>query len=96
MESDLGTHVARGFWERLVGLAWARSPRAAALLLPRCRSVHTFGMRFALDLYWLDARGEVVRVDRGVPPRRIVRCRRASCVIEVPSPANPRAAAGAG
>jgi len=42
-------------------------------------------MRFPLDLYWLDARGEVVRVDRGVPPRRIVRCRRATCVIEVPA-----------
>ena len=85
MESEFGTHVARGFWERVVGLAWARSPRAAALLIPRCRSVHTFGMRFPLDLYWLDARGEVVRVDRGVPPRRIIRCRRASCVIEVPA-----------
>jgi uncharacterized membrane protein (UPF0127 family) len=42
-------------------------------------------MRFRLDLYWLDAAGEVVRVDRGVPPRRIVRCRRARSVIEVPA-----------
>src|SRR3954465_15350885 len=44
--------VARGFWESVVGLSWSSSPRAAALLLPRCRSVHTFGMRFALDLFW--------------------------------------------
>ena len=87
MDQELGTHVARGFKQRLVGLAWARSPRAAALLLPRCRSVHTFGMRFPLDLYWLDASGQVVRVDRGVPPRRIVRCARARCVIEVPASA---------
>jgi uncharacterized membrane protein (UPF0127 family) len=42
-------------------------------------------MRFPLDLYWLDARGDVVRVDRGVPPRRVVRCARARCVIEVPA-----------
>jgi uncharacterized protein len=84
MDYELDTHVARGFRERLVGLAWARSPRAAALLLPRCRSVHTFGMRFPLDLYWLDAAGEVVRVDRRVPPWRVVRCRRAHGVIEVP------------
>jgi uncharacterized membrane protein (UPF0127 family) len=85
VNNELDTHVARGFRERLVGLAWARSPRAAALLLPRCRSVHTFGMRFPLDLYWLDARGDVVRVDRGVPPWRVVRCARARCVIEVPA-----------
>ena len=86
MDHDLGTRVARGFWQRFVGLAWRRSPRAAALLLPRCRSVHTFGMRFALDLFWLDGDGEIVRVDRGVPPWRLVRCRSARCVIEVPSP----------
>ena len=96
VNQELGTHVARGFRERLVGLAWARSPRAAALLLPRCRSVHTFGMRFRLDLYWLDARGEVVRVDHGVPPWRVVGCRAARCVIEVPALRSPlRAALGA-
>ena len=53
------------------------------LRIPRCRSVHTFGMRFALDLVWLDRRGEVVRVDRGVPPRRVRTCLRARSVVEV-------------
>jgi uncharacterized membrane protein (UPF0127 family) len=42
-------------------------------------------MRFRLDLYWLDARGAIVRVDRGVPPCRVVRCPRARSVIEVPA-----------
>ena len=84
MTDELPTRVARGFRERLLGLAWSRSPRAGALLLPRCRSVHTFGMRFALDLFWLDARGDIIRVDRSVPPGRIVRCGDARCVIEVP------------
>ena len=77
--------MARGFRERLIGMAWTRQPRADAMLLPRCRSVHTFGMRFDLDLYWLDASGEVVRVDLGVRPRRVARCRRAHSVIEVPT-----------
>ena len=85
MDDELGTRVARGFRERLIGLSWSRSPRAAALLLPRCRSVHTFGMRFALDLFWLDASGDIVRVDRGVPPWRVVRCRGARAVVEVPA-----------
>ena len=75
---------AERFGERLRGLAWSdvREP----LLLPRCRSVHTFGMRYALDLHWLDARGEVVRVDRAVPPRRVRACLRARAVLEVPTP----------
>jgi uncharacterized protein len=85
MDFEINTHVARRFRERLLGLAWSRSPRAAALLLPHCRSVHTFGMRFPLDLYWLDGGGDIVRVDLAVPPRRIVRCRDAQSVIEVPA-----------
>ena len=41
-------------------------------------------MRFPLDLYWLDDAGDIVRVDRGIPPWRVVRCRGARCVVEVP------------
>ena len=52
------------------------------LLIPRCRSVHTFTMRFALDLVWLDSAGRPVRVDRGVPPRRVRTCLRARAVLE--------------
>jgi uncharacterized membrane protein (UPF0127 family) len=48
----------------------------------RTVSVHTFGMRFALDLIWLDKHGNVVRVDRGVPPRRAHACFQARSVVE--------------
>ncbi len=53
-----------------------------ALLLRRCRSVHTVGMRFALDLLWLDGDDRVVRVDRSVPPGRVRACARARGVVE--------------
>jgi uncharacterized membrane protein (UPF0127 family) len=69
---------------RLCGLAWLRTPpRGRALLLPRCRSVHTLGMRFPLDLVWLDGGGAVVRVDREVRPGRLRGCRAAAAVVEV-------------
>src|SRR5436305_15032426 len=69
---------------RVLGLAWLAQPGPpVALWLPRCRSVHTIGMRFALDLVWLDAAGAVVRVDRAVPPWRVRSCRRARSVVEV-------------
>ncbi|MDO9408776.1 DUF192 domain-containing protein [Patulibacter sp.] len=38
------------------------------------RSVHTVGMRFALDLVWLDGRGGVPRIDRSVGRGRIRTC----------------------
>ena len=33
-----------------------------ALVLPRCRQVHTFGMRFAIDVAFCAADGVVIRV----------------------------------
>jgi uncharacterized protein len=76
--------VARTRWARLRGLALRRCPpEGAALLIPRCRSVHTFGMRFALDLVWLDAAGRVLAVDERVPPSRLRWQRGAAAVVEV-------------
>jgi len=70
--------------ERLRGLAFTDPADAPpALRLERCRSVHTFGMRFALDLVWLDRHGAVVRVDRDVRPRRLRTCLRARSVVEL-------------
>lgn len=58
-------------------------PAHVGLELAPCRSVHTFGMRFALDLIWVDRDGRVVRVDERVAPRRLRTCLRARSVIEV-------------
>src|SRR5439155_19820774 len=45
------TYIADTPLSRLFGLAFVkRPPVGAALLLPRTRSIHTFGMRFQLDL----------------------------------------------
>ena len=63
---------------RLKGLAKLDSmPASAALHIPKCWSVHTFTMRFPLDLVWLARDGSVVRVDENVPPRRVKVCVRA-------------------
>lgn len=68
---------------RLLGLAGlAALPAHVGLRLGRCRSVHTFGMRFALDLLWLDGSGRLVRLDGAVPPRRLRACRAARGVVE--------------
>jgi uncharacterized membrane protein (UPF0127 family) len=53
-----------------------------ALHIPSTPSVHTFGMRFDLDLIWLARSGKVLRVDRFVKPNRMRTCVRARSVIE--------------
>jgi uncharacterized protein len=98
LSGGLRVFVARSLGSRLLGLALlAEAPEGCALLFPRCRSVHTFGMRFPLDLVFLDEAGGVMAVSRGVPPCRIVRCRDADSVLETPlSEARRFIRAGAG
>ena len=57
-------------------------PADQALHIPKCPAVHTFGMRFALDLIWLRKDGTVARVDRDVAPNRMRACARARSVVE--------------
>jgi len=82
--------VAVGFRVRLLGLSRLdREEVGGGLLIPRCSSVHTFGMRFALDLVFLDGASRPISVRSGVSPRRFVSDRRASAVLELPSLQGP-------
>jgi hypothetical protein len=75
---------------RLLGLAFLdREHLGEGLLIPRCRSVHTLGMRFPLDLVFLDLRGVVVELRREVVPGRLARCSAAAAVLELPAPTGP-------
>jgi trehalose synthase len=87
--------VATTFRARLLGLSHLDRERAGpGLLLPRCSSVHTFGMRFALDLVFIDDEGRPLSFRRAVPPRRFAWDRRASAVLELPCAQGERVAAG--
>jgi uncharacterized membrane protein (UPF0127 family) len=78
--------VATTFPQRLLGLARRdRDEAGPGLLIPRCSSVHTFGMRFALDLVFFDREGRPISFRWAVPPRRLAWDRRAAAVLELPS-----------
>jgi uncharacterized protein len=67
-------------------------PGEALWILP-CESVHTFGMKFAIDLVYLDRHLRIRKIRRNVPPWRISVCLTAHSVIELPAgtiqPGNP-------
>ena len=68
-----GVAVASTRRARLLGLAGLdREAVGGGLLIPRCASVHTFGMRFGLDLVFLDREGRAIGARLAVPPRRLV------------------------
>ena len=53
-----------------------------ALWIVPCESVHTFWMRFDLDLVYLDRKYRVVKIRKNVPPWRLSACLRAHSIIE--------------
>ena len=78
--------VAERLGMRLLGMAFLpREQAGPGLLIPRCRSVHTFGMRFPLDLVFLDADGRELRRCSAVPPGRVVSEPGAAAVLELPA-----------
>lgn len=64
---------ARGFVTRGVGWMFRRRPaEGEALVFRSCSSLHTFGMRFALDILFLDEGLRVLAVRPAVGPGRAV------------------------
>lgn len=79
--------VAESLRSRLLGLSHLNLERAGpGLLIPRCRSVHTFGMRFAIDIHFLGDDDRLLRSFPATPPRRMVRCPGALDVLELVTP----------
>ncbi len=72
--------------ERRTGLLKHTSlPEGEGLWIAPCEAVHTFGMRFAIDLVFIDRRNRVVKVCENVPRRRIAAALTADSVLELPA-----------
>lgn len=63
---------ATTFWQRLVGLFGKTDMSLEeGLLLAPCKIVHTFGMKFPLDLIFLDSDNQVTKLVTSLQPNRI-------------------------
>ncbi len=84
-DAMLRVRVADSAWSRLVGLlGCAGLPAGQGILIRPCSSVHTFGMRFPIDVVYLAADGLVVKVVHGLRPWRFsMGGRRARTVVEL-------------
>ena len=54
------------------------------LWIAPCESVHSFGMKFAIDLVYLDRKRKVRKVRKNMVPRRVSACLTAHSVLELP------------
>ena len=65
--------VARTLRSRITGLLGrAGLQRGEGLVLPRCNSIHTIGMRFAIDVIFVDRAWHVVALRRNVGPGQVL------------------------
>jgi len=72
--------------KRRVGLL--RHERLApgeGLWIKPCESVHTFFMKFAIDLVYIDKKLKVRKVRKAVPPWRLSACLTAHSILELPA-----------
>ena len=75
--------VATSWLERAAGLLF-RAPLSAdeCLRIAPCSSVHTIGMRYPIDVVFVDRAGKVAKLSRDVRPLRAAMCLRADATFE--------------
>lgn len=84
---DMRIVIATSIFARARGLLGTRAEWGDGnrmLILVPCKSVHTIGMRYALDIAFVDRNGIVLRSERNVRPGRVLSCRQAAFVLERP------------
>ena len=72
--------------KRRVGLLrHERLESGTGLWIVPCESVHTFFMKFPIDLVYVDKKRKVRKVRHAVPPWRLSACLSAHSILELPA-----------
>lgn len=73
--------LAASFFDRMVGL-FSKQIGGEVLVIVPCNSIHTFGMKSAIDIAFIKEDGEVLESYENVPPWRVRKYRSACAVLE--------------
>jgi len=90
--------LADGFWGRLRGLMGQPGlPAGGGLVLVGDNSIHTFFMKFPIDVVYVDRAWRVVQLEPGMPAWRFGPVvRQAACIVELPAGVIRDSATGVG
>ena len=79
--------LADTFWTRFRGLMGRTSlPEGGGLVLKGEKNIHTFFMKFPIDVVYADQTWRVVRVDTAMPPSRVAPfVARSTYILELPA-----------
>jgi uncharacterized membrane protein (UPF0127 family) len=63
--------VAQSFFSRLKGLMWKKSMPAGGLLIVPCSGIHTFFMKFPIDVVFINKDDKVAKIVDNLAPWKI-------------------------
>jgi len=76
---------ANSWWLRLRGLLGRKLSADEAMLIEPCNSVHTFWMKYNLDIVYISSDNEIVKIITNMKPWSFSACRRANKTLELPA-----------
>lgn len=92
----LALHASR-FFQRLRGLIGIELYEGTGLLISPCNQVHTFFMRYPIDVVFLSGSGDILHIEENMKPYRIGRrIKNAKKVLELKGGASAQLAIKAG
>jgi uncharacterized membrane protein (UPF0127 family) len=87
--AELVNHLATAdtFFKRLKGLMFSKSlPAGHGLLIRPCQSIHTYFMKYSIDVLYLSNDFEIVGLDETLKPAKVGKYqKRAHSVLELPA-----------
>lgn len=81
--SVISLYHANGFFSRARGLLCRSLGNDEGMLIEPCTAVHTIGMRFEIDVVFIDCTNRIVKIVSCLKPWRISACRGAHKVLEL-------------
>ena len=84
-EIKFSIEIAESFERRLIGLMFQKGlDENTGLLITRCNSIHTFFMRFPIDVIFLNEKYEIIKIIENLKPWRFTRMYfKATQVLEI-------------
>ncbi len=78
--------IADTFFNRLKGLLGSKNlDQGQGLIIRPCNSIHTIGMKYDIDVIFIDERDYVVKISKAIRAGRFAVCQKSAYVLELPA-----------
>ena len=74
-------YIADSFIKRFLGYMFRKKPHYESILIKPCNSIHTFFMKFPIDVLFLDENMEVIKKIDGLKPGKIIMPQKNSTMV---------------